>query len=329
LKLDGSGRLRARFLHAGHILGACFIELRVAAGGGEIRIVYGGDLGRFDPPLHLPPQRLPACDVLIIESTYGDRLHRRVPVLEQLRRPLKAALARGGTVLIPAFAVGRSQQITLMLRRLMRTGALPEVPIHLDSPMAVDATRIYSRYLNPRHPDAELFENGRLELLPDGVELHRTVEDSKRLNFLPGPRVILSSSGMLSAGRVLHHLKRLAPDEKNLLVLVGYQGIGTRGRKLLDGARTVRLHGREVPVRAGVASINGLSGHADYAELLRWAESAPQAPRLTFVVHGEPRPAEALAARLRRRLGTRTIVPRLDDEFDLLPLLESVAPHRS
>lgn len=323
LKLDPRGRVRARFRRAGHLLGSAFVELRVAAREREICIVYVGDLGHFDLPLHLDPQPLPPCDVLVIESTYGDRLHSRVPLLDQLRRPLKATLARGGTVLIPVFAVGRAQQITLMLRRLVQSGALPDVPIHVDSPMAVNATRIYSRYLNPRNLDARVFEDGRLELLPDGVELHQTVDDSKRLNFLQGPRIILASSEILSGGRVLHHLKHLAPDENNLLLLVGYQGAGTRGRKILDGARTVRLHGREVPVRARVVQIDGLSGHADYAELLQWVGSAPHPPRVTFVVHGEPQPAEAFAARLRRRLGTRTIIPALDEEFDLLALLDT------
>jgi metallo-beta-lactamase family protein len=313
--------IRARFLNAGHILGSAFIEVRVAVGGREIRIVYSGDVGRFEVPLHLDPQPQPACDVLVVESTYGDRRQPKTSVLEQIRRPLQRTFTAGGTVLIPAFAVGRAQQITLMLRRLMQRGDLPQVPIHMDSPMAVDATRIYTRFLDPQNLDPDVFEDGRLELFPGEVHFHRTVIESKQLNRLAGPRIIISSSGMLAGGRVLHHLERLASDPRNLLILVGYQAEGTRGRALLDGAAAIKMHGRHVPVRAQVVQIHGLSGHADRDELLRWVESCPAPPRVVFVVHGEPDASAAFAKRLRQRLKTRVEVPALGDEYDLLALL--------
>jgi len=323
---NGGPRARARFLNSGHLLGAAFVEVHVEPPAGSsrtspLRIVYSGDVGRFEMPLHLDPRPLPACDVLVIESTYGDRDHPDTPILDQIREPFAHTLSQGGTVLIPAFAVGRSQQLTLILRRLMLRGELPEVPIHIDSPMAVDATDIYSRFLDPHNLDADVFEDGRLRLFPEDVSFHRSVADSKRLNDLPGPRILISSSGMLSGGRVLHHLKRLAPDPDNLLMLAGYQAEGTRSRALLDGADAVKVHGRWIPVRCRVMSLQGLSGHADREELLCWVGSAPEPPRVAFLVHGEPRSAAALARELRRRLDIRTFTPELDEDVDLWDLL--------
>jgi metallo-beta-lactamase family protein len=241
--------------------------------------------------------------------------------MDQIGPPLRRTLSRKGTVLIPAFAVGRSQQVTLMLRRLMKSGKLPEVPIHIDSPMAINATRIYSRFLNSRNVDPDVFEDGRLRLLPDRVEFHRTVKDSIRLNDLPGPRIIVSASGMLTGGRVLHHLRRLAPDPRNLIVLAGHQARGTRGRAMMDGADAVKMHGAYVPVRARVVSLRGLSGHADREELAEWVSTAPVPPRAVFVVHGELDSSEAFARLIRRRFKARTFIPELGEEFDLSRIL--------
>jgi len=315
--LGPRGEVRAMFHNAGHILGSAFVELRVRHRGRELRIVFSGDVGRFDVPLHVDPRPLPRCDVLVVESTYGDRRHSRRPLLDQVGPALRATLRRGGTVLIPAFAVGRSQQVTWILRRLMTRGAIPEVPIHIDSPMAVDATGIYSRFLNRANLDHDVYEDGRLRLFPRDVTLHRRVFESKRLNHLPGPRIIVSSSGMLTGGRVLHHLARLAPDPRNLILLVGYQAVGTRGRCLADGERTIKVHGRMVPVRARVLLVHGLSGHADRAELERWVASAPRPPRIAFVVHGEPAAAAAFARLLERRHGIRSIVPQRGESHDI------------
>jgi metallo-beta-lactamase family protein len=323
--LASRGAVRARFINAGHILGSACIELCLDVGGREIGIVYSGDLGRYGVPLHVDPEPLPACDILIVESTYGNRRHRRTSILEQIRAPMRRAFARGGTVLIPAFAVGRVQQITLILRRLMREKKLPEVPIHIDSPMAIDATRIYSRFLDRLNLDPDVFEDKRLRLFPDRVHFHQTVAESKRLNAMPGPRIIVSSSGMLSGGRVLHHLRRLSRDSRNLLLLVGYQADGTRGRALLDGAAAIKMHGTHVPIHAEIRTIHGLSGHADRDELLRWVQSAPRPPRLAFVVHGETEAAETFARTLRRQCGVATRIPALGDEFDLAAELDEIA----
>ncbi len=322
LELEPEGRLRARFLNSGHLLGAAFIDIRARIGGREVGIVFSGDIGRFDVPLHLDPRPLPACDVLILESTYGTRTHDPTPVVDQIREPFLDCLSQRGIVLVPAFAVGRTQQMTLVLRRLMKSGQLPEVPIHIDSPMASKATGIYSRFLNRRNVDPDVFEDGRLKLFPDKVHVHRSVKESKRLNELRGPRIIISSSGMLSGGRVLHHLKRLAGDRRNLVTLVGYQAEGTRGRAIAEGKETVKIHGRHVPLRCRSIQVHGLSGHADGDGLLRWVASAPRPPRVAFMVHGTPDRAAALGAEVEKRFGARAFVPELGDEFDLLPLLD-------
>lgn len=314
--------LKARFLNSGHLLGSAFIEIRVETGGREVRIVFSGDIGRHHMPLHLDPRRLPRCDVLIVESTYGTRTHDPAPVIEQIRKPFHDTLSAGGTVLIPAFAVGRSQQITLVLRRLMKSGQLPEVPIHIDSPMACKATRIYSRFLDKRNIDPEVYEDGRLKLFPDNVQLHRSVKESKALNNIRGPMVLISSSGMLSGGRVLHHLKRIAPERRNLVALVGYQAEGTRGRAIAEGKETVKLHGSHVPIRCRSLQIHGMSGHADGQGLLSWVGSAPSPPKIAFMVHGKPERASALGAAIEQRFGTRTYVPELGQEFDVLSLLD-------
>jgi metallo-beta-lactamase family protein len=268
-------------------------------------------------PLHPDPQPPPACDVLVMESTYGDRVHDDTPFLEQIRPPLIHTFARGGAVLVPAFAVARAQLVTLLLREAMEAGDLPEVPIHIDSPMAVDATRIYSRHLDDENLDPELVGEGRSRLFPRRVHFHRSVEESKQLNRLEGPRIIISSSGMLAGGRVLHHLRRMLPDPANLLVLVGYQAPGTRGRALLEGATTLRMHGLDVPVRAEFLCVHGLSAHADRDGLMRWVRSAPRPPGAIFVTHGEPEASMALARRIERQVGSPTFTPRLEEGFDL------------
>jgi metallo-beta-lactamase family protein len=218
-------------------------------------------------------------------------------------------------VLIPSFAVGRSQLVTLLLRQLINEGRIPDVPIHIDSPMAVDATEIYSEHIHDLSLDGSLTEDGRSRLFPRNVQFHRSVEESKKLNELPGPRIIISSSGMLTGGRVLHHLERLLPEPRNLILLVGYQAAGTRGRAMMEGARTVRVHGADVPVKADFRSISGLSAHADKNELLRWVGSSPKPPGTIFITHGEPSASEALAEALREKFRGRVILPELYQRF--------------
>jgi metallo-beta-lactamase family protein len=222
---------------------------------------------------------------------------------------------------VPAFAVARAQLVTLILREAMKAGDLPEVPVHIDSPMAVNATKLYSKYLDEENLDPELAAEGRERLFPRMVHFHRSVQESKDLNRMDGPRVIISASGMLTAGRVLHHLKRLLPDRKNLVLLVGYQAAGTRGRALLEGAKSLRMHGRDVPVRAQHLVVHGLSAHADRSGLLHWVKASGKAPKAVFVVHGELESASAFAELLEKEVGAGTFVPELGDAYDLGPLL--------
>jgi metallo-beta-lactamase family protein len=306
-----------RFLNAGHILGAAMVEMHLPVGKREKKMVFSGDVGRYDVPLHSDPSPPSDCDIMVVESTYGDRSHDHAPIHEQIREPFQETFERGGIVLIPAFAVGRTQLVTLILRELIKDGKLPDIPIHIDSPMAVDATRIYSANIHDLSLDEDITEDGRNRLFPRNVQFHRSVAESKNLNKLDGPRIIISASGMLTAGRVIHHLKRLLPDPENLILLVGYQAAGTRGRSLLEGAKALKMHGEQVRVRAQFKPIHGLSAHADKNELLRWVRSGDSTPSTIFVTHGEPKAAQAFAERLEKEVGALPYVPQLGDVFDL------------
>ena len=315
-------RLRVKLHNSGHILGAAFAEFRIqggaeAANPGETTIVFSGDLGRYGVPLHIDPEPLPACDILVVESTYGDRQHNQESVLDQIKEDFATTIRDKGVVLIPSFAVGRTQLVALILRDMMRGGELTEVPIHIDSPMAINATQIYSRHLYDHNLDEEITFDGRSRLFPHKVRLHRTVHESKELNNMGGPRVIIASSGMMTGGRILHHLARRLGDPRNLILLTGYQAVGTRGRALQDGAEFLRMHGHDVPVKARTGTIQGLSSHADGDEIMRWIKTAKQPPRQVFVVHGEPDAAAHLAKRIQAEIGSAVTVPKLKEGFDL------------
>jgi metallo-beta-lactamase family protein len=301
---------------AGHLLGAASVELRVREKGREVRVLFSGDVGRFDAVLARDPELAPEAEYLVVESTYGNRSHDSVSVLEQLESVLRRTFARGGVLLVPAFAVGRAQQMIFMMDELVTNGRLRPFPIHLDSPMAVDATRIYARY-----PDAHRVSlngvGGRSLLYGKWVFLHRTRKESESLNTMKGPAVILSSSGMLSGGRILHHCRVRLPHPENTLLITGYQAAGTLGRALLDGARAVRIHKGDVPVLAEVTSLKGLSGHADAGEILRWLSGVQKPPRRIFLTHGEDDAALALAARITRERGFATHVPTLGEAVEL------------
>ncbi|MEN8008137.1 MAG: MBL fold metallo-hydrolase [Candidatus Krumholzibacteriota bacterium] len=318
-----SPRLKFRLVNSGHILGAAFVEFRIAeemrnsVHPGEITVIFSGDVGRYDVPLHSDPEPMPDCDVLIVESTYGKRRHEKETVLDQIRADFKQTIHRRGVVLMPSFAVGRTQLVTLILRDLMIGGDLEEVPIHIDSPMAIDATTIYSRHLYDCNLDHEITLDGRNRLFPFEVHLHRTVHESKQLNNMEGPRVIVAASGMMTGGRILHHLVRRLPDHHNLLLLTGYQSAGTRGRALQDGADSLRIHGRNIDVAAQVATIQGLSSHADADEIMHWIDTAEKKPAKVFVVHGEEESAKTLGARIAKQFGAQVTIPDLKDSFEI------------
>ena len=291
---------------AGHILGSAVAALRV----GAHRLVFSGDLGRPHHPLLRPPADPPEADTVVVESTYGDRQH-PPPDPQVLADAVSRTVARGGSVLVPAFAVDRTELVLLELRRLMGRGDIPDVPVFVDSPMALAALDCYRRAAS--HGGAELRDGAR-ELLADldGPDVHAVhdVEGSMRLNRPRRPSIVISASGMASGGRVVHHLAHQLPDRRNCVVLTGYQAEGTRGRQLADGARQLKIHGHYVPVRAEVVALTDFSVHADAHETVEWLSRAPVPPRTVYVVHGEPRSAQALARRVWEELGWTAVVPR-------------------
>ncbi len=305
--------IRTRFHSAGHILGSAHVEVEVEDDGERATLEFSGDMGRYGVPLHADPKPMRPVETVILESTYGNRTHEKTALDEQLLRALTPTLRRGGTVLIPAFAVARTQLLVWLLAELINEGRLQRVPIHIDSPMAVKVSELYDRYARTGGLDEDV-RRLRGALKPESIVYHRTREESMDLNSLEGPRIVVSSSGMLAGGRVLHHLKRLAPDARNLILLAGFQAYGTRGRDLVDGKRSVRVHGQDVPVRAEVANLAGFSAHADAGELERWLTSAKQLPESVFLVHGEVDAAAEMAARL-RKAGVKTFEPRLGDGY--------------
>ena len=301
---------------AGHLLGAASVCLELREGDRSTRVLFSGDVGRFGAVLTRDPELAPEADYIVAESTYGNRTHAAVPPLEQLLAVLERTFARGGVLLIPAFAVGRAQQLLYLMDELVTSGRLGAFPVHLDSPMAIDATNIYARYKDA-HGVSLVGIGGRSLLHGRFVQLHRTHAESQALNSLKGPAVIISSSGMLAGGRILHHCRVRLPHCENTLLITGYQAADTLGRRLLDGARFVRIHKGEVAVLAEIANLKGMSGHADAGEMLRWLSGVKRPPRVVFLTHGEAEAAQALAAKIGRERQFRTEVPQLGETVEL------------
>ena len=302
--------IRCRFHDAGHMLGSSFIEVEVATAAGPRRLVFSGDVGRYDAPLYHDPLPAPACDYLVCESTYGDRDHPASRPLDELEAVTKESLARGGMMLVASFAIGRCQQLVYLLRTLMATGRLPEVPVWIDSPMAVEATEVFRRHV-AEHDFTEAKMAGVAEALASPfVRMAKTAAESKAINAHQGPGIVIASSGMMNGGRILHHLAQRLPDPKTTVLVAGFQATGTRGRSLIDGAKYLRIHGRDIPVKAAVRRVDALSGHADRRELGRWLAGMP-APRKTFLVHGEPPAARGLADFLRETRGWDVEIPAI------------------
>jgi metallo-beta-lactamase family protein len=298
------------FRPAGHILGSSTVTLRLADAG-DRRVVFSGDLGRPHHPVLRPPAPIGRAEVVVMESTYGNRHHDDTGAEERFADAVRRTAARGGTVLIPAFAVDRTEVVLFLLRRLVEAGAIPRLPVFVDSPMALNALRVYRRAVRDGDHEIRPELAGRGDPFDAGdVTEVRDVEGSKALADLVGPAIIISASGMATGGRVVHHLARLAPDHRNTVLLVGFQAPGTRGRLLADGARQVKLLGRYVRVRAEVLEIDTFSVHADQSELLGWLDTADRPPEAVYVVHGEAAAAEELAARIDARDRSTVAVAR-------------------
>lgn len=307
--------LSATFHPSGHILGAAFVELAL----GDVRVVISGDVGGYDGVVMRPPVDLPAAaDAILVESTYGGRIDDTRPVQEQFREHLAPVLRNGGVVVIPAFAIGRTTLVLYHLRTLQERGELPDVPVFVDSPMATDAVRLYCKYSGEHNLRTDELQNPSLcSIQTRNTTMVKDVEASKLLNRRQGPMIIISSSGMATGGRVVHHIKQRLGDSRNLILLVGYQAIGTRGRTLLDGAPYLKMHGEIHPVRAKVASIKGLSAHGDSDEILRWLRTAKRPPKRLFLVHGEEDGLKAMGERVRAELGWNHHAPQYLEKADL------------
>lgn len=340
---------RASFLVAGHIIGASLVLIEMAeppasaggrdftsfnvdlktgavppadAGGtdtaGTIRFLFSGDLGHYDQPIVKDPALPPECDYLMVESTYGNRLHGEVDSETQMATIINEAVKRNGPILIPAFAVGRTQEVLYLIRELEDAKRIPVLPVFIDSPMAARATQVYSQW-NEEHDEdyASIMAHKRHPLRTGSMTTTSSREESKRLNNMKGARIIISASGMMTGGRVMHHAMRVLPDENATVVFVGYQAAGTTGRRIQEGEREVRIMKNWIPVRCRVEKVEGFSAHADWKAVLRWLEGLQNTPKTVFTTHGEPDAAEAMAQHVRERFGWNVEVPQYKESVDL------------
>jgi metallo-beta-lactamase family protein len=290
------------FGRVGHILGAGSARFTFEVNGQKKTLVDSGDLGRYDRPILKDPEPAGRADWLMIESTYGNRIHPKDSEAE-LRAVIKETAVEGRCLLIPAFAIGRTQELVYTIRKMEDEGEIPVMPVHVDSPMGIEATEIYSRHTEEHDFEmAQLRNHTSSPISSRHMIVHKTPEQSKSINDLKGPMIIISASGMATGGRVLHHLKHRLPNPDTTVLLVGFQAEGTRGRSLQDGAKEVKMLGEVIPVRAKIKVLDGFSAHADQGEILRWLGTFPKAPKMTYIVHGEPAGANALAAVIRERL---------------------------
>lgn len=296
------------FRHAGHIPGAATVDLSVHG----LRIVFSGDLGNYDSATMPEPEPVPEADFLVVESTYGNRKRNHEDPEAEIARIVNETVARGGSVIIPAFAVGRTQLLLHHLNRLIRTGTIPKVPVYLDSPLAINATEVFAD-----HPDDHRLSVAEAEAACSLPRYVQDVEGSKALDRDFTPKIIIAGSGMATGGRVIHHLKVYAPDKRNTVLFAGYQAGGTRGAKMVAGEESVKIHGQYWPVRARVENLDMLSAHADADEIMRWLSGFGRPPKRTFIVHGEPDAADAMRLRIEEELGWDCVVPDHGSEHAL------------
>ena len=328
--IDVCEGFRASFHVAGHIIGASLVLVEMDTGGnatvmeragggnGPIRFLFSGDLGHYDQPIMKDPANPPECDYLMVESTYGDRLHGDVSSADQMARIINEAAERNGPILIPAFAVGRTQEVLYLIRELEDEKRIPVLPVVVDSPMASQATQVYNRWQEEHDEEyASILSQKRHPLRTASMSTASSREESKRLNNMRGARIIVSASGMLTGGRVLHHAMRVLPDENATIIFVGYQAAGTTGRRVQDGEGEVRIMKNWVPVRCRVEKVEGFSAHADWKAVLRWLEGLKIEPKEVFTTHGEPESAAAMAEHIRERFNWKVTVPQYQQKIEL------------
>ena len=312
-ELPGGGSWVYR--HAGHILGSAYAEIGLP--NGEL-LLMTGDLGRFDTPIIKDPDIVDYCDYLVIESTYGDRLHSKEDPKVKLEAALQWAWQNGGTILIPSFAIGRTQELLYYFKQLQEAGSMPRIPIYIDSPMATSVTRVYADAKDDQDDEMKIsLANGESELEPTGLNYIRDREQSQALNKQKGPMVIIAGSGMANGGRIRHHLMHRLGSEQTMVLFAGYQAEGTLGRQLIEGHPTVKIFGQEIVVKAQVDKINALSAHPDQGEILHWLSFFKTPPKKTFIVHGEPPAQLALAEKIKEYYGWETVIPDFGDVHEL------------
>jgi metallo-beta-lactamase family protein len=316
---DISPEFHLESFDAGHILGSCSFQLTIREGGKNTTLIFSGDIGRYDQPILKDPQTPPNSDYLICESTYGDREHEAGDPLQMLSDVVNRVVKRGGSIVIPAFAIGRTQTFMYLLRQLEDEQRIPRIPVYIDSPMALSATDFYARHKEDHDLDmARLEQSGD----KDPLNLHefhltRTVDDSKKINDVKTPCIIISASGMVTGGRVLHHLANRLPDPRNAVIIAGFQAEGSRGRALQEGAKVMHLFGEAVAVNAEIITLGQFSAHAGKSELLRWCSGLTAAPKKTWLTHGEPTAAQALQAAIKEKRSWDVSVARYLDTVEL------------
>ncbi|MBU0711180.1 MBL fold metallo-hydrolase [bacterium] len=316
--VDLSPGLTLCYRDAGHILGSAFVDIRVKQEDGERRILFSGDLGRPAQPILRDPHTVFGTDYLVLESTYGNRLHGETDRKEDLAKVINDSYERGGVLVIPSFAVGRTQELLYTIRELENEKRIPIMPIFVDSPMAINATNVFMKNTQDHDMESKLAKLKGIDILKTtDLRFAKTAEQSKAINNIFGKAIIISASGMVTGGRILHHLFNRLANPNNTVLFIGYQAEGTRGRTILEGAESVKIHGQQVPVKAHIEQISGFSAHADYNEILAWLSSFNEAPRKIFIVHGEASQSAALGERIQASFNWETAIPKYLETFDL------------
>ena len=312
-------KLSFEFVTAGHILGSSFVNFNVECKDGRLkRMVLSGDIGRYNEPIINDPSSVDEADYIVLESTYGDREHEDIDVKAQLAKIINETAGRGGQVLIPAFAVGRTQLLVYLIRELEEENRIPILPVFVDSPMAVNVTKLYLRHKEDHDLEMRgLIDEQRSPLATKRFNLARTRDESKAVSAQTESSIVISASGMATGGRILHHLRKRLPDDRNTVIFVGFQAEGTRGRRLLDGESEIKIYGEMVPVKARIERLENLSAHADYREILRWLTGFKRAPEKVFLVHGESAAAESMRKKIVEKFGWQVEIPEYLQKFEL------------
>jgi metallo-beta-lactamase family protein len=314
-----TAKLSFEFVTAGHILGSSFVIFDIECKDGQRKsMIMTGDLGRYDEPIIHDPSSVEEADYIVVESTYGNREHPDFDVKAKLAEIITETARRGGHVLIPAFAVGRTQQLLYLIRELEEENRIPLLRVFVDSPMAASATKLYLRHKEDHDLDMkDLMDDRKNPLATRRFNLARTVQESKQVSAEGESTIVISASGMATGGRILHHLRKRLPDERNTVIFVGFQAEGTRGRRLLDGEKEIKIFGEFAPVRAQIERLENLSAHADSREILRWLGGFKRAPEKVFLVHGEPDAQEALKNKIIEKFGWEVEIPEYLQKFEL------------